>query len=176
MDASQWFTLAGGACELIGLTMVGIGITNTRRAFTERPPVAAKFLRVARRLLRIKERPVTLDIHSSVVGVSSTAARLSITRNWEGLDVEERLRRLQALITEHEEMIDQLFERLNQEERERQQANHAERTERQSLYNDLEARIREAAAGGLTQETVGVTLFIFGVILATIGGVIQPSA
>jgi hypothetical protein len=89
--------------------------------------------------------------------------------SWDDVPLVERIGRLRTAIENHENVHDAFDDRLDSEENARRGADerHEERvTEVQRELSDL---IREAAAGGLRLQTIGVVLFGLGVFLGLIG-------
>lgn len=174
MVLSQWLQIAGGGCELIGLGTVALGVSETRRTFTNRPSLVAKLTAPARRLIRrFRRRKTVVAAGASVIGVASMAARGVVKTNWEQLSLKEKVERLQSVADRHEDMISDLGARVDKETEERQAGDSREQREREEVRRTLEQRISDAAAGGLSLETVGVAFFALGVALSTWGSVIS---
>jgi len=76
------------------------------------------------------------------------------------------------MVNRHEEDLNRLAGRIEQEARERQAGDSDEQRHREELGRSLDQRIREAAAGGLRLETAGVLLFAVGLGLGTWGNLI----
>lgn len=85
----------GGFFELLGLVTVGLGIVETRRAFTNGPGVLQKVARaVAGLAARLTRRNVNLTVGASdILAMSSMeVARINIQYGFEG-SLDERVKR-----------------------------------------------------------------------------------
>lgn len=172
MTAGEWLQVVGGALELLGLGAVMLGISETRRRFTDRPSLvhraSAPIRRGWARLFR-RGKSVTLEIHSAGHATASGSVRLMQIVAWDKLTDQEALKRLKEIANRHEEAIDRLADEIATERRERGREDRAERSERLANKEDLDAEIRLAAAGGLTLETWGAALLALGIILTATG-------
>lgn len=173
MTAGAWLQVIGGALELLGLGTVMLGISETRTRFTDRPSVASRALAAFRRLwARLFRRGKTVhlgEVHMGADALLSGSARLMKIVAWDELTDQEALERLKEIANRHEEAIDRLAGEIETERRERGRDVEAERSERVAAKQDLDAKIRLAAAGGLTLETWGAGLLAVGIILTIIG-------
>ena len=150
------------------------GISKTRQRFLPgRPLLRSKALAPVRRLKdRILRRrrdaiaaPATIRAPAFV-----SSGRGHVIVNWEGLADAEALERLKEIADRHGEEIARMFIEIGEERRERTEQARIERSERLADKEDLSAKIRLAAAGGLTIETWGATFLAIGIGL-TIWGV-----
>jgi hypothetical protein len=172
MTAGAWWQILGGALEFVGLVLVMVGISDTRRSFTNRPSVAEKFLSPIRGLYRKlfrKTHVVELKAGFDAAVGLDTSARLRRTMNWKSLSPEEATTRMQEAIDEHEEMLGDLAQKLDAERAERTATDKEEQRTREQLRQMLEARIADAAAGGLTREVWGTGAFALGIVFTVVG-------
>jgi hypothetical protein len=172
MTAGAWWQVIGGVLEFLGLATVIVGISETRRRFTNRPSLVARLLGPTRWLYRklfrkgrVVELKAALD---GAIGIDSSA-RLKVTRNWESLSTGEAIKRIQEDINRHEDMLDKLADQMDRERAERIAADTEERSARDGLKHTLESRIADAAAGGLTLETWGAASFALGIVSTVVG-------
>jgi len=176
MTAGARWQIVGGALELVGLGLVALGISDTRRRFTNRPPWFEKLRRPFRTLYRKllgKGQFVDLQVGDNLRIGSHASARLRKTTNWESLSAEEATARVREAINRHEGMLDDLAQKLDTERAERAAADEEEATAREDLRRTLESRIADAAAGGLTLESWGTGAFAFGILFTLIGVVVD---
>jgi hypothetical protein len=170
MNTCQWLTLVGATLELLGLGTVMLGISETRRAFTDRPSLLAKLLNPLKRLIaRFRRKPQVVEI--GLAGEISLADSMTakLTTNWEGVSLHERL---QDYASRHEDLIEVLGERIDREEVAREAGDRSEAEQREILRATLDKKISDAAAGGLTLETSGIALFAVGLVLQALGSII----
>jgi hypothetical protein len=169
---SDWFQLVGGLFEVIGLITVALGISDARARFTDRPSLPQKIRNVILRLtvkLGLRKGKVIEPSASGTVH-SSGSARLMIGYGFLGT-LEERVTRLQEIAQKHEDAIDGLAGQLQDESAARKQADDEALARLTTTEQQLEQRISEAAAGGITLEAWGVLSFAVGVVLTTVGGI-----
>jgi hypothetical protein len=173
MSAGNWLQVIGGFLELLGLGFVALGITETRRRFTDRPSLVSRAVAPVRRLwARVFRRGSSVNLEVQSAGHTSTSGslRLMQTVAWDKLTDQEAVERLKEIANRHEEEIDRLAGEIEQERRERQEQDGLLRSALTTLQQDFDSKIRLAAAGGLTLETWGAGLLAVGIIL-TIAGV-----
>lgn len=174
MTSGDWWQLAGGILDALGLLTVALGISNARAKFTNRPSILQKLKNL---LVRIA---VKLKLRKAKVVYGTGTARgtsLASGRGGAGLgfhgSLDERIIRLQEIAQRHEDMISDLYGDLEDEKAERKRGDEDAAKRLATSEQRLEERISEAAAGALTLETWGVALFILGVAFTTYGGVIS---
>jgi hypothetical protein len=73
----------------------------------------------------------------------------------------------------HEKELDRILDQIDREAADRTAADALERQVRESQDQELKDLVEEAAAGDLRLETIGVGLFVLGIILQTWGNMIQ---
>ena len=108
-DALQFF---GGLFEIGGLATVGLGIVETRRAFTDRPGIVQHVARaVAEFVARLTRRKHvhTLDVHDSIHMHSAESARVRVNYAFEGT-LDERVERLQEIAQQHANRLAEVTE------------------------------------------------------------------
>jgi hypothetical protein len=165
--------IAGAACELAGIGTVAWGIAETRATFTDRPSLARRaWTRVSRTAARIfrRRRPITATINAAVELNLAGSLRGRATVGfgpWDDEALEERIERLRRAIENHEKQLNDVDRRIDDEERRRREADERHESRVDEVYRELTELIREAAAGGLRLETIGVSLFALGVVLQT---------
>lgn len=174
MTVSDWLQICGGIFEAAGLGTVALGITETRRAFTNRPSLVARFRTATARVIsRLLRRPQHIHVFDAAGSSESTGSlKLSVRLNFSG-DLEERVAKLQDVAQRHEDAIGDVRHDLAGERQERIDADEAGLTELAQAREHLEKRISDGIASGLGIETAGVALFLVGVVLTTIGGVLS---
>jgi hypothetical protein len=175
MTLGEGLQLAGGICEFLGLIAIMMGISDTRRAFTNRPSLVSRVFSPFRRLvagLFRRDAVVHPGVAEARVQLPALTARGTGRVGWETLAPEQVIRRLQELVDRHEDRLEQLAEHTDTERAEREKQFQAERTEREMLHRDLEQRITLAAAGGLRLESLGAAAFTAGVVLTTWGAMV----
>jgi hypothetical protein len=171
--------LAGAACELVGIGTVAWGIAETRARFTDRPSLARRaWTRVSRTAARVfrRKRTTNLEVHGSVLTFSGENVRLRETVGfgpWDEEALGERIERLRRAIENHQKQLVALDGRIDDEERSRREADAKHEGRVHEVHRELTQLIREAAAGGLRLETIGVSLFALGVALQTWGSLIS---
>jgi uncharacterized protein YlxW (UPF0749 family) len=84
------------------------------------------------------------------------------------LDVEERLKLLDARTREIQERVNRLQREARAETEARESADSTERTERADADEALHQRLADLAVGGLRLEAGGVAAFLTGTVLTTI--------
>jgi hypothetical protein len=172
MTTGDWWQFVGGVLEFLGLMTVVVGISETRRAFTGRPSLLARaagpFRMVVRRFFA---KPRVIEAAGTATVTLRGSARGRVIRSWAGLNLEQRIDRLQKAVDQHDGQLDELAEWLEEEHRQREASDQAERAAREEIRQSLEGRIAQAAAGGLTLEAWGAGFFGLG-ILCTVVGVI----
>ena len=92
---------------------------------------------------------------------------------WDEEPFEERIERLRRAIENHQKQLNVLDGRIDDEERSRREADAKHESRLHEVHRQLTQLIREAAAGGLRLETIGVSLFALGVVLQTWGSIIS---
>lgn len=170
MSGADRLQLFGLFVEACGLVLVGVGISETRSRFTDKPSLATKVGRIFDKALsRLESRLFggrTQYIYPTGIPGAGFVGDVHFRRifGFEGT-LEERVERLQGLAQEFEDWISEL-----------QQAAKEERAEREALSRELaatEERMRDFvssfAAGGLSREAWGVTLFLSGLGLQAAG-------
>jgi hypothetical protein len=171
---SDVLQLFGGLFELSGLVAVGLGIVETRRAFTDRPGIVQKVAHtVAGFVARLtRKRGRTINLRGvALEGSTSMTARASLRYGFKG-SVGERVERLQAIAQQHEERLDEIAELVRSRSDELSAEIRSLQVALSESEQKLRERIGEAAANGLTLESWGVLFFIIGVALTTWGGLI----
>jgi chromosome segregation ATPase len=104
------------------------------------------------------------------MGGGSVRARATVGFGpWDEEALEERIERLRRAIESHEQQLGDLDSRFDDEERSRREADEQHERRVNEVERELTELIREAAAGGLRLETIGVSLFALGVVLQTAG-------
>jgi hypothetical protein len=167
--------IAGAACELVGIGTVAWGIAETRAKFTDRPSLARRaWTRASRATARIfrlrRSTNVVVGAAQLRMGGVSLRARATVGFGpWDEEALEERIERLRRAIESHEEQLGDLDSRIDDEERTRREADEQHDARVDAVHRELTELIREAAAGGLRLETIGVSLFALGVVLQTSG-------
>lgn len=165
--------MIGGICEFVGLATVALGISETRRAFTDRPSIVGRALASAKRLMdRVLRKPQGQVIEG--VGTLGGVATLEgdgtgLLGDWDNVEPEVRIERLKAYVNRLSEEVDELRRQVKREVAERNKADDLERQERRGLERELKELVQEAAAGGLRLETWGVVFFGIGIVLAGVG-------
>jgi hypothetical protein len=174
VSPGEWLQVAGAGCEIAGLGTVAWGINNTRRSFTDKPSLGVQLVGFFRRLAARfrRHKPVTIQASASLFSMSGGHARAIVKMGWEGISDSERLERLKNMVERHEDTLDRLDERLETERDERRKADEQEGRLRDETRQLLEARISDAAAGGLRLETLGVVLFALGIGCGLAGNLI----
>jgi hypothetical protein len=167
--------IVGAACELVGIGTVAWGISETRARFTDRPSLArrawARASRASARIFRLR-RDTTVHVGAAELrmGGGNVRARATVGFGpWDEEALEERIERLRRAIESHEQQLGDLDSRFDDEERSRREADEQHERRVNEVERELTELIREAAAGGLRLETIGVSLFALGVVLQTAG-------
>lgn len=177
MGLAKWLQLAGGVCEFLGLVFVAAGITRTRRRFTRDPSIVQKswsaVTRFVGRFRRREHRVVTGSAHMTLGALTSKARGRVSLGAWDDVDLEERVERLKEHMARHEKELDGILDQIDREAADRTAADDLERQLRESQDQELKDLVEEAAAGDLRLETLGVGLFVLGIILQTWGNMIQ---
>ncbi|GIV00550.1 MAG: hypothetical protein KatS3mg014_2165 [Actinomycetota bacterium] len=176
MDAGRWLQVSGALAELGGLGTVAWGIRQTRAKFTERPSLARRAWKaVSRTLGRFSKRPQTVSVPlvGSITAGGEVRTRLTIGSGpWDEEELAERVERLRRAIENHERELQYLEARIDAEARTRSEDVTLLERRIDEANRELQGLIREAAAGGLRVESVGVVLFAIGVALGTWGNLI----
>lgn len=92
---------------------------------------------------------------------------------WDNEALEERIERLRRAFENQQQHLTDLDRRLDDEERSRREADQKHEGRVNEVHRELTELIREAAAGGLRLETIGVSLLALGVVLQTVGALIS---
>ena len=168
MNTGAWLQLIGAVLELAGIGTVAWGIAETRAKFTDRPSLARRaWTRASRATARIFRLRRSTTVH---VGAAELRAGGGIVRaratvgfgSWDEEALEERIERLRRAIESHEKRFGDLDQRIDDEERTRREADEEHEGRVDAVERELTELIREAAAGGLRLETIGVSLFALG--------------
>lgn len=174
MSSSDWWQLAGGILEVLGLFTVALGISDARSRFTNRPSVLQKIRQFLIRIavsLKLR-KPRTVYGSATSTATLSASARGRVGFGFQG-SLDERVLRLQEIGQRHEDMISGLQGDLEDEKAEREKGDRTVVDRLTASEQRLEERISEAAAGALTLETWGVMLFVLGVAFTTYGSLIS---
>lgn len=180
MTCVKWLQLSGSFFELLGLIAVAIGLVDTRRAFTDKPPVLkalTAFLgrltaRIARILRRGRTEHRSGSLSLSGTGRSSGKMRGIATPGFHGTQG-ERQERAEIEIKKHAEQIQNLRYDLIDEQEARAELEKGLRRAIGEAESRLTKRIADAVAGGLTLESWGLASFMLGLILQATGGALQ---
>jgi hypothetical protein len=133
MSLGKFLQLVGGICEFVGLLTVAVGISETRRAFTNRAALPARmWQRIVAWLAALfrRKKTVTLKVSAGAVSMMGARVRLKMNIGWEGLGDAERLERLKGAVDRHEDLIADLDERLDTEAEERATRDEQQQRER----------------------------------------------
>ena len=178
MNTGQCLQLAGGVLEGLGIGMVALGISEARRKFTDRAHLIIRGINaVARQAFRVAARfqkPKTIhgEINSTLPAFGTLITARVTQRDFTGT-LEERVEKLQKAVQLHDDELRSIGKQITAERDERIAALDLEVGERAEGESRLDERIREAATGGLSLQTWGVTLLLLGVFFATWGNLIQ---
>jgi hypothetical protein len=153
----------GGFLQIGGFVTVALGITAARRRWAPERGILLKLGRGLDRLIRSRAEPV-----ESISGILKSAEQPDTNRATGIVTVPNPTLedRVAALESEADNLAKQTAD-LAQEARRRAEAVEEERTARERSTAALATNIEELAVGNLTQETVGVVLFVVGVVLTT---------
>lgn len=175
MTLGPTLQVAGALLELGGIVTVAWGIAETRAKFTDRPSLArrawTRTSRATARLFRLR-RDTTVHVGAAELrmGGGSLRARGTVGfGSWDEDALEEKIERLRRAFERHEQELGDLDRRVNDEERTRSEVDEQHERRVNEVHGELTELIREAAAGGLRLETIGVSLFALGVVLQTWG-------
>lgn len=91
---------------------------------------------------------------------------------WDHEALADRIERLRRAFENHERILNELDKRLDDEESARRGADEQQGQSIERARKELTDLIRDAAAGGLHLETIGVVLFALGVALGTWGNLV----
>jgi hypothetical protein len=176
VDAGTYLQVAGAVGELAGLATVAFGISETRASFTDQPSLAHRAReRIRRAVDRLMKRPQTVTVGTVAGSVSFGGGRVRATVGfgpWDDVQLAERIERLKHAIENHEQQLYALDKRIDEEEAARTEALRRIEQQAEEVNREMRDLIREAAAGGLRLETIGVVLFAAGVIFGTWGSLI----
>lgn len=172
--AEEWFSLIGGVMEGSGLLVAMIGISETRAAFSDRPSILARLKGRTRRVLSVfkPRKDVRILVHATDAALGSEEATLERGPLTFGGSAETRLIALQELAQRHEDALAEFGNRMNEAEKSQKRASRQMVAQLQATRSELLQAIRQAAAGGLTKETVGIFLFLLGVVFQTLGNLV----
>lgn len=168
----------GALLEAGGLVTIGIGLSEVREKFTDKPSIPTRLNRgIDKGLEWLDARffgPPTQTIH--VQGIGSTASvgslRLSRVLGFPGT-FEARLQKLQALSQEFEDAISQLRHDLADEATSRKSGDEDMRVALSAAEDRTKKRIADAVAGGLSREALGLSFFLAGLALTTWAALLQ---
>lgn len=124
---------------------------------------------VRRRDVKVAEAGGAIEL--SGAGNIRARGRVSLD-SWDGVSVEERMSLLRRKVERLETSIDELHDRVDAEAEQRTAGQARLEQASASTRLDLEAKITDAATGGLRLETLRVLLFGLGLALSTIGNLL----
>jgi len=152
VDAGTYLQIAGAAGELAGLVTVAFGISETRTSFTNQPSLAHRAReRIRRAADRLMRRPQTVTVEAVAGSVSFGGGRVRATVGfgpWDDVELAERIERLKRAIENHEQLLNALGKRIDEEETARTEAVRRIEQQAEEVNRELRDLIREAAAGG----------------------------
>jgi hypothetical protein len=174
MSAGPYLQVVGALCELGGLGTVAAGIADTREHFTDRPSIFrrawARVVRAAAKLRRRRPQTVNVEGTGTMTATVSMKGRATISFGpWGDEALEERIERLRRAFEDHERVLNELDERIDGEVNARREADVLHERRVDEVHRELADLVREAAAGGLRLQTIGVLLFALGVVLGLSG-------
>lgn len=179
MSLSAFLQVLGGLLELGGIVTVGLGISDTRAKFkpgkqslTQR--FLSRFRRVADRVFRRRRSQIIkVGTASSIASAGTVRVRGSVGFGpWAHENIRARVERLREAIQHHDHALAQLHSRIDDEEKARSEADAAQVAATDALRQELTELVRDAAAGGLRLETIGVSFFAAGVGFQTWGNIL----
>jgi len=171
MTVGTWLQAGGALLELAGLAVVMLGISETRRAFTNRPSLLRRLSTPFRWLVGQFRKPsVSVGASPASIGASASIGAAGVGHvGWEGLSPEEVLTRIQSELALHHQELYRVSKEIDEERKAREKLAHREEAARESLREHLEARVAKVAARGLTLETWGASLLALGLSLTFAG-------
>jgi len=179
VSGGTYLQISGAAFELAGIATVAFGIANTRAKFTDNAPLArrawSRTARAAARLFR-RKRSQTVHLGAATLHVRAGSVRARGTVGfgpWVDEELAERIERLRRAVENHNRELSELGGRLDGEEVARQEADERHEGHVDEVHRELTQLVRDAAAGGLRLETIGVALLAVGVVLQTWGNLVS---
>jgi len=164
MISAETAQVVGVGLQTLGVLVLISGVLRTRIFLGDRPlrdKATAPLRRWWRKVLGRPPVALTGRVEMTADAILSVGG-VVVKPDWSKLSSEGRLRRLQEIADRHEEELTKAGSELRKERREREEADRREQAERQRLGTELEKRIRDASAAGLTREMVGSALVLVG--------------
>ena len=167
VDPATWEAVMrsiGGAFQIGGVATVAVAIRETRKELNR----SGIFGRAKTWLKRFKRRDAVIRAAAirGTVTVSDTVDAV-LTRDWEGLDTDQRLDELKRRIERLEDKTAQGQQEMNRSQAEQTKALAQESSERIAADNKTATRIENLSGGNLRVETWGASLFLLGIALTT---------
>lgn len=178
MRAGTILQVIGAVLQTGGLATVAWGIADTRQKFTDQLSLArrgwTRIQRFAERFKKKKPKDVVVGVGTSKLGLVGSRVRVTVSLGpWDDIPVEERVERLRERVESHDTTLNRVDERLDTEVKARSDADVAQARRVTELQEELSQAIRDAVAGGIRLESIGVSLFLTGIILGTWGNILN---
>lgn len=174
ISTSDQLRYSGLAFELLGIGTVWAGLRDRRILFGKQSTFD-KTTGWLKRFPRLGPQTHTLVAAAGSMGIASAQGRM---RAWHETSptssIDDRVAALEANIQTLRTEQGNLEQRLQQETRERQDADKAERERRESNYKEIQTTLDSLGAGNLGLETLGLLWLSLGVILSTLSSGSAP--
>lgn len=178
--------IVGAGLELIGLLLVALGISDRRNLLWSNKPhflirlsrwsvgAAGNAQRWFRQRILRRAEPITVHPTSAALSIE-TAMPLTgfATSNWEGLSEAEVIDKIKQRLDAHRNSITALNKRVSEETDSRRAEIKSQDEKLPGLKDQLRELVKEAAAGDLGKDALGVFLFMVGVAVNLLGNLIQ---
>lgn len=171
--SSKWWFLIGAVLEGAGFSLVGAEIRHRRRLLTGKTSIfwqATAPLRWVLRKLR-RKHPINATVTAATAELKwgVNAPTVLTEPSWEQLDSGGKLDRLLLCIQAHDEKLEEHHKRISEEAKAREEGDRSLAGTLEGAKAEFGERLAEAVAGDLDLETLGITLFVCGLIASTIG-------
>jgi hypothetical protein len=177
MDGATVFIVIGTALQVGGLIALGIGVTQTRKAYL--PDREGWWTRLRRRLVKMmrslsqrvkRQRDATVHVsalHASVGATAAARGRIART-HWPDNEA-ERWEEVRFRTDRNLEKIQDAEDRITDHDHELQTVRREIEEARADLVGRSEQEVAQLAASGLRTESVSVFLIALGLLLTTVG-------
>jgi hypothetical protein len=163
----RYLRVSGMGLQLIGVTLMGIGLRDTRLAFEDQPTTweGIKLWWAGRP--RFKPQHLALEARGTMMAMGGMSAHANVTTG-PSATLEQRVATLEREHAALSDEVGKLGKEIQQKVAELSNAMAVERSERQQADKGFKQQLKKAIAEGLPLARVGAICFFIGIIAASI--------